>query len=223
MYHCLQSEGLQLGHALWTAKQSQSGFSVSFFWPSPSEPATVNKTLKKNKGKKQKKAKAKPSSVQGTTDKVASKQDSSAPKVAVTPIAAHQSIQPSNDPKDMSPKPEEPINLLACDAVEFETKDDVPGVKYKMANGSEGWTPVTRRRRRKSRTKLRKPINYPDIDTTDSESSSSDLDMSCSRQIDYTIRDGVPGLTVYRRNPNPKWSPIAPSPVASRTRTKRKL
>ena len=37
--HCLQSKGLQLGHALWTATQSQSGFSVSFFWPSPSEPA----------------------------------------------------------------------------------------------------------------------------------------------------------------------------------------
>ena len=81
----------------------------------------------------------------------------------------------------------------------------------------------TRRRRRKSRTKLRKPINYPDIDTTDSESSSSDLDVSCSRQIDYTIRDGVPGLTVYRRNPNPKWSPIAPSPIASRTRTKQQF
>ena len=34
---CMQGKGIQLGSAQWTAKQSHSGFSISFFWPSLSE------------------------------------------------------------------------------------------------------------------------------------------------------------------------------------------
>ena len=30
---CMQGKGLQLGNAQWTARQSNGGFSVTFFWP----------------------------------------------------------------------------------------------------------------------------------------------------------------------------------------------
>ena len=57
-----------------------------------------------------------------------------------------------------------------------------------------------------------------DDSTTDSENSDRELDVSCSRKVKYSVREGVPGLTIYRRNV--VWKPVAPSPVALRKRSR---
>ena len=48
----------------------------------------------------------------------------------------------------------------------------------------------------------------------------TDVDVSCSRLVQYEEHDGIPGLKIFRRGP-PTWTPIKhTSPVASRTRSK---
>ena len=61
---CMQGKGLQLGDAQWTARQSNTGFSVSFFWPALNPDkvdvkATTNGARKRKQSKNSKrKAKA---------------------------------------------------------------------------------------------------------------------------------------------------------------------
>ena len=101
----------------------------------------------------------------------------------------------------------EPVNLTACENVVYEKRDEVPGVNYTL-NGSETWTPVVKRKRRRSSA------------SSTGDSSSSDLDVSCSRKVQYQERNGAPGLSIHRRNV--KWTPVMPSLVASRTRSRTK-
>ena len=60
-------------------------------------------------------------------------------------------------------------------------KDGVPGMKFTV-DGSDGWTPV-RKRRCRPKSKMRA--------SSDSEGSSSDVDVSCSRLVEYSVRDGT--------------------------------
>ena len=45
----LQTSGLKLSDAMWTAKSSNGGFSVSFFWPSVSSKAATDKEKKQKR------------------------------------------------------------------------------------------------------------------------------------------------------------------------------
>ena len=84
----------------------------------------------------------------------------------------------------------------------------MPGVKN-IQNGIETWTPVVKRKRRHSSTS-----------STD-DSSSSELNVSCSsRKVQYQERNGTPGLSINCQNV--KWTPVVPSPVASRTNSRTK-
>ena len=65
---------------------------------------------------------------------------------------------------------------------------------------------MKKRRARSSATKVEKEISESD----------SDVDVSCSRLVQYEEHDGIPGLKIFRRGP-PTWKPT--SPVASRTRS----
>ena len=110
------------------------------------------------------------------------------------------------------------MNLANCESVVYEMKDQVPGVRYTPPDGGDDkWTPVVKTTRGKKRLKSEgcSPIDYTDLT---SDSSSFELYVSCSRLVEYFIREGVPGLAIHRRNT--AWSPIAPSPVAARTRKK---
>ena len=84
------------------------------------------------------------------------------------------------------------------------TTSGIVGLK---GNVSETWTPVVKRKRRRS-----------SASSTGASSSSSELDVSCSRKVQYQERNGAPGLSIHRRNV--KWTPVIPSPVASRTRSR---
>ena len=96
----LQQSNLNLADALWTAKSSKSGFSVSFYWPAQ---VTVSKTKRKRKRRKSKQAKAFINAVSASSHKeVTSKPDSkvqrelSPPKVEVPNNATHPCVPTEN-------------------------------------------------------------------------------------------------------------------------------
>ena len=72
-----------------------------------------------------------------------------------------------------------------CRDVGYECRDCVPGVSYKSADGRDEWTPVIRRKRRSVMKNLE----------SESSESDSEVDVSCSRKVEYEKRDGIPGLS----------------------------
>ena len=85
----------------------------------------------------------------------------------------------------------------------------MPGVKYTKSE-TEDWTWVIKRSQRRKKPQT--------VDSSDY--SGSELDVSCSRKVEYTVHDGVPGVIVYCRNIIILWKAIKPSPIATRTRSK---
>ena len=84
-----------------------------------------------------------------------------------------------------------PVVLTTCQSVSYEMRDCVPGVKY-INNTTEPWTPVMKRSGRK-----KKPDQV--FDPVDSSSDTSGSDVSCSRTVHYSLREGVPGMSIHRR------------------------
>ena len=82
------------------------------------------------------------------------------------------------------------------------------GVSCKILEGNEQWTHVVKRKRTKQR------VHEAD---TDSDSSGSEVDVSCSRLVEFHKKDGVPGLNIYRRGPT-IWTLLA---LRTRSRTSR--
>ena len=220
----VSGKGIQLGSAQWTAKQSHSGFSISFFWPSLSESvAKVGTSVsKKNSSRKKREARAAFKRVsQEATDKVASAQQLQDP-IKLRSCSSNccpPTYRTSDLVNQSKSSTEEPVNLANCESVVYEMKDQVPGVRYTPPDGGDDkWTPVVKKTRGKKHLKSSEgcsPIDYTDLT---SDSSSSELDVYCSRLVEYSIREGVPGLAIHHRNT--AWSPIAPSPVAARTRSR---
>ena len=107
------------------------------------------------------------------------------------------------------------VVLKECANVEFELRDNIPGLKYQQGVET-GWTPVRHRRKRNK--------------STQSSGSESDGVMEQwiqrAKKIDYDVseEDDQPGITVYTRNML-HWFPVKPdpTPVARRTRAKYKL
>ena len=137
--------------------------------------------------------------------------DSKLPTVAQnrSPSVLQTSDSESSLPSSSSLVP----NLSKCQDVRYECHDCVPGASYKSADGRDEWTPVIRRKRRSAMKNLE----------SESSESDSEVDVSCSRKVEYEKRDGIPGLSIYRRGPA-KWTPIlarrCEEPIAARTRSK---
>ena len=108
---------------------------------------------------------------------------------------------------DQSKQPDV-VDLSTCESVIYEVRDHIPGVKY-TKNGNEEWTPVVKRSRRKRR------FYHASDNSESSDTSGSELDVSCSRKVQYSVREGVPGVSIHQRNVI--WKPIMPSPIANRT------
>ena len=111
--------------------------------------------------------------------------------------------------------------MSKCTGVEFEQQGETPGVKFTTASGDEGWTPVVPRRWKKC------AASTGSAECSESECSASGSDdelqsLKSARSVKYEERGGVPGLLVQKgcTMSSRKWSAIAPSPVATRTRTK---
>lgn len=223
----LQQLGLQLHESQWTARHSLGGFSISFFWPALDNQQPVKKKKKSKKSKMNRKNASKPTTNQPPTSYLKPADVGSPAKSANpldhSPIVAHH-LPPESEPNlndhslhvsEAEPTPiseAEPTsiseaeltststvpNLSDCEDVKYESRNYTPGVSYKTSQGKEQWTPVVRRKRTRQRV----------CDDTDSESSRSEVDVSCSRRVEFQKKDGVPGLNIYRRGPT-VWTPIA--------------
>ena len=77
--------------------------------------------------------------------------------------------------------------------------------------------PVIRRKR--------KTVRLHRSSESESSTSGSEVDASCSRKVEYEKRNEIPGLNIYRRGPV-EWTPIqaatisCTNPIAARTRSK---
>ena len=223
----LQQSDLRLDAAMWTAKSSKAGFSVSFFWPvaNPDDPG-VNNLKKKKKRRKRRKAKA--GSTVGVSSVLAKSVNSESGSLSVPIDANHdgpcldksQAVESVDQPIE-----EKVIDLVECTDIMYE-KEDVHGVKY-VCGESDGWTPVVGKRQKyKVPTRLirlRAPphvrANLPSTsDSSDSESSGSDcsLHIPAGANVHYSQHGGKPGLQVTTSS-TATWTPIS-----SRTRSKLK-
>ena len=170
----LQDLGLQLEGAQWTAKQSNPGFSISFFWPVQDHSTVVGKKRRKSR-KRVRRRSGQASSSMGRAQGLNSVDDR---KVTRTPIDAHcptsdsspsmpsqghasqykvttesSKSTPSATSARGFPQPTSGTNtdvdLTTCSEVQFELRDGVPGVCYQDTENTAGWTPVISRRRKR--------------------------------------------------------------------------
>ena len=162
----LQSMNLRLSGALWSAKASASGFSVSLYWPTTSA-APVEKVRRKSKRKQAivgTTTNSTPSALIQTTsskpETVTPNEEHPSPKNAqLTPGSnslnhSHQSaIMRSSDANSSSSISEdssrEPVDLTVCSNIQYAVKEGVHGVSYTDCVGEQGWTPVTGRKKKK--------------------------------------------------------------------------
>ena len=109
------------------------------------------------------------------------------------------------------------VDLHSCTSVKYDVRDGTHGVKFKTKHGLESWTPVkkgavgplTQQKRDGSRHSPRM-------------CQAEELDRHLGKEVTYFQIDGTPGLR-FRRGKTTQsyeWTPIAPSPIASRTRIK---
>ena len=196
----LQTMKLNLSSALWTARASRGGFSISLFWP------TRSGEKKKTRKRCNRKRKA---------PKWPSNTISSLPPTGVN--VNEKKSQPSMDTRKKSPKPSpsvsdhssdelDSVDLVSCSKVEYKSVDGVHGVTYERGDG-HGWTPVVRRRNC--------PSPWSSSEKGDvSDGSDLGIPPGPNVMVNFRILDETPGLSI-QRNRVSRWTPIA-----SRTRYK---
>ena len=210
----LQDQDLDFDGAVWTAKQSNSGFSVSFFWKTASTSVAGVPPRKKRKRHRKKKltnpqmpslpdSTRKPSpTVQDSTSSVSAHQEESA-------FSSFES-EPELESGPQLESMEE--DLTANMNVSFEIRDHAPGLSSVNDEG-EKWIPVKRRRMKKHQ------VRPHAVDATGSD---SELDVETARQVYYKERGAVPGLYVRRGCTRDSVPAANPSTIASRTRARAK-
>ena len=121
---CIQNKGLQLDKVLWTARQSNGGFSVTFFWPalepkSAPDLKTVPKKRRKRRKRRRQKKKAQPKhEVVESQHPKDSKENQKDPALS-TPNVAHQHSQESSTSFE---EVNEPVDLTTCETVTYEKR-----------------------------------------------------------------------------------------------------
>ena len=150
----LQESKLHLRQAQWTARQTTAGFSVCFFWPVPEAGANNGSPTQQAsfKRKKRRRYKKKVPTASMTTVEI-QKAELEPKKIAentATPSNAHpldEHVSTSAESDEQG----ESVDLLKCEEVNYETRNRAPGVRFRMPDGEEGWTPVVRKRSRSRR------------------------------------------------------------------------
>ena len=123
----LQLRDPKLSGALWSAKVSASGFSVSLYWPTAPAPenAKVKKSRRKRKcGKAKEHAISSASNLQGnvTTSSPSVLATLESSQSVVTPITAHSSPTKSPNFKSSVTHDSPCVGLAACSDAQYEVK-----------------------------------------------------------------------------------------------------
>ena len=209
----LQQSDLRLEGAMWTAKSTRTGFSVSLFWPVNSA-IELKQTKKKRRRRNKRKAKAiinfnsnvapsAPGSCVSKTVPINANPVESDVKVdtcnlppeckpdsdhSVSPLQEDgPSVSNMSKESDVSDQDEAvAIDLNACSEIVYRHQDDgTHGVKY-VCDGKEGWTPVVGKRRKyKVPTRLVRLRAPPHVRATlPSSGSDSDSDSGSDCSLD---------------------------------------
>ena len=149
----LQRSALKLTDALWTAKSSAGGFSVSFFWPSVPSQLCYDKQEKKKRRRKRKRKTMAKSSAQ--CEHASAKTTAELQPSPTTPTDAH--LGPESEAKQDNSQTststqvnlEKGIDLNSCSNVRYDKRGTVHGVTYSIGD-KEGWTPVIGKRAKRS-------------------------------------------------------------------------
>ena len=189
---CLQMQhlGVMLETAQWTAKQTNAGFSVSFFWPTLAGHSTTGcVSVKKHSKRRRRRRKNRKTlnsdlepnprlSMKLTTPQVDEGipefEESSAQQGVLPEPPKDQPIVLPELTEDLCQSSTESVmvselDVLSCKKITFESRD-APRVSYEK-DGMTDWTPVTSRRQRRRRN----PSSSSNISSSSSSSSSSNL------------------------------------------------
>ena len=168
----LQQSCLKLSEAHWTSRSTDTGFSVSFFWPAAEK---VNMDIKKRK--RRKRGKARPQVVRATTP--------NPPKQC----APYRGIVTSAS-KKLSPDPQTPQRPPNEKSVPHQHDEHQSASSSPRKEDDNQWTKVTRKRRSRGLPpcwKLKVPVHLRDSLKTPSSSTSS----TDSEGTDYEQSDTV--------------------------------
>ena len=216
----LQLQGLKLSGALWSAKASASGFSVSLYWPTITTPA---KAKVKKARRKRKRGRANKQAIPSVSNSISNVTTvSSAPVLASpvskqSPLNAHHSpesvVSPqaksemsvtndasSNESVSSQPKSQmsvtydsaRSIDLAACSEVQYEVQDGVHGVSYRCSKDDEqsSWTPVVGRRKKRGHVSDYLRCRFPPDHAVHHSNSSESDSDSVSNDLD--LGDMIP-------------------------------
>ena len=175
----LQVSCLKLDEALWTARSTPDGFSVSLFWPAIAPEKCDGSKRKKRRKRRRAKASqvtlsSSSKSNQASTSSVLLNNTSSAtaanrsghdpPSKPIssdpdlpskpTPLKSESTAitpaQLQQTPVSKEKSPPAVVDLTKCAQVEYEVRDGEHGVLFRQTESSEaGWTPVVAKRRKK--------------------------------------------------------------------------
>ena len=215
---CLQMQhlGAMLETAQWTAKQTNAGFSVSFFWPTLAGHSTTGCMLVKKPSKRRRRRKNR-KSLNGdlepnpclSTKLTIPQVDEGIPEVEDSSAQSDVLPEPPKDQPIVLPELTEylsqsstesatvsDLDLRSCENITFESSE-APGVRYEK-DGMTDWTTVTSRRQRRRRN----PSSSSNIS---SSSGSSDLSFLADCDVEYRSLNGSPGLTYKNRRGSTTW------------------
>ena len=164
----LETKDLTLESAMWNARCSAGGFSVTLFWPESGNVKTKRKRTRRRKKPTQIKigqdGKAEESSEKRKNDAGSIVEDPVPAEVANTPINVPPVLGVS-DGSGTGPVDDgsQVIDLVNCEGVEFEMREGKPGVKFRQGSEEE-WTPVVRKRNQKRKNHSDESCETSDAD-----------------------------------------------------------
>ena len=198
----LQCLNLKLSGALWSAKASASGFSVSLYWPTADRGTTRGsvsvkaKKARKNRKRRRKLAPASVANHQVTVPPVPAipsqplnksvclnrehpSPDRGSPVENPCNSGSEQCSIDGDSPSTMSSS-SSAVDLTVCSNVQYEMKDSVHGVSFTSHLGEPGWTPVIGKKKKKiipDYVKRRFPPDHPIHHREDQSDTESGTDL----------------------------------------------
>ena len=193
----LKELNLHFGNAVWTAKQTKSGFSISFFWNNHVVTLLVllmkSPVQSKNAGGRRQNPKGL-LRVKASSKSLLAQCPQLVPTIVHIPVPAVAQKSKTEPVDDLATSNEDSD---AGEHVGVEVRPNVVEVKY-VNNGMDGWTAVVKRNKRSRKS------------STNVNSTDSDVNISGSRDTHYEERDDIPGICTRTgsTNGNVSWTPI---------------
>ena len=244
----LQSSDLKLCEAMWSAKSSSTGFSVSLFWPYGVSTERVKSKKKRSRRKRSKASKintvtnvatspvspnessgnARHSDEQVFPNKAQSNKDAnynSQLQTPVTSFALPLEMSHETSARVSGSDSESEIDLLSCADVIYEKRGDVHGVSYSDSSNRCGWTPVVGRRKKKTPLPEHVLRRFPPYRRAELQRVNSDSESSGPDEPLHIPQSASVEFTVRNNRPGlhvKTRNTMNWTPIASRTRARMK-